>query len=384
MPYTPNLFDQLIGPSWVKTQQEAAAREEYNKLIGPYVNGQPQNYATEGGMSMPGGLLTSYQPEATGFPGEAQAAPPAVSAPSGLIGPNDALPMGVFAKMAGIQGYEPIANTLASQAAAGVNQIKQLDWSKGNQSLTESLETARLREKDQRDREWRESTYNNMSAAEKAQVEVQRRQAATQEDRTALDRQRVDLERQRLAAEDARVRREAEQAKLERTYPALALKGKDLIEHQDKGALLDQAYGTVDDVIRYIDNPDTSKLHFTERARVEKDFQNTMLRYLQKKFNAQTMNEGEIKFYTKMAGRPLDLTSLSSKERAILSTWKEEIARDRANHYRSEGRLPPSIQPGSSSAARSRPFTTTEDRIPNLEDHKFNTTPGGAATGRGG
>lgn len=153
----------------------------------------------------------------------------------------------------------------------------------------------------------------------------------------------------------AEARRKAQQQEV-LAAPGLGLTGQAAVDYRTKIQNTTRAQQTVTDLHDKLEKMSTGQLAISpsERATFATAVQADMLPYLQQRFQAGAMQQGEQELFTELAGNPTAIFSWTPKQRAILKYWMADTQRTRENLYGLAKQAAPPLEVGQSVVTRSQ------------------------------
>ena len=320
----------------------AKGREQYGALLDQYrVQGDPNqlplgNTAAE--------LDQSIQRQQGGFRGE-----------GGLI--SGGPPQEFYMRAAALPGYQNLAQQAQVGQQALERQIQAQQWQENNLTAGQRAQIEVQKEQQQWERDRRTFEWNNPSAVQQANIDQGRAQLGISAGQLGVAQGNLALNQQQFAAQQAA-------AAAAKANPFFGLKPNEQIEFMDRVNTVDRAGAVAADLIDYYQRSGTGEVTLSpiDRNTLGVEWQGAMLPYLQQRFAAGAMQKGEQELFQELAGDPAKVFALKGKQLDLFKMWAADIDQTRNQLYGYAGVKPQPIQRGGSAFAKSRSAASAPKR----------------------
>jgi hypothetical protein len=257
-------------------------------------------------------------------------------------------PQEFYMRAAALPGYQQLAQQAFVGQQAMERQMQGQQWEANNMSLAQKTQLDMNAQQQQWQRQRQEFEWNNPSAYQQASIEQDRARTGIAAGHLGLAQQQFGLQQQQFGLQQ-------QQAQLERQFPALALKGNDAIKYRDRLAQLDKAAAISTDVVDWLGNAQLGANVFSrgDVKSMQSAFQTDVIPYFQQKFEAGALQAADLELIKNVMGDPGSWTSLNANQKAKVASLLTQIQDDRDRTYGMGGMRAPEIKPGSSAWARS-------------------------------
>jgi hypothetical protein len=307
-----NYFDQKSG------------QEQYGKLLNEYrVPGDPSVLPLG---NTPQELDQSIQQQQGGFRGA-----------GGLL--SGGPPQEFYMRAAQLPGYQQLAQQAMVGQQAMERQMQGQQWEANNMSLAQKTQLDMNAQQQQWQRQRQEFEWNNPSAYQQASIEQDQA-------RTGIAAGHLGLAQQEFALKQA----QAQRPLFEQLPPQQRM---EFIQNVNQ---LDATARIVTDSLDYI-----SRVGSGEKAldrgtvnAMNAEYRQNVIPYFQRKFQAGALQKGDMEFIESVAGDPGGWSTLDSRQQQRLAGILRSVEDDRTAAYGMAGRQAPPTQRGGSAWARSQ------------------------------
>lgn len=310
-----------------------AAQQQYSDLLGSYYQPGDPNQLPIG--NTPQELDQSIQRQQGGYRG-----------PGGVL--SGGPPQEFYMRAAALPGYQQLAQQAMVGQQAMDRQIQNQIWQQTEIPLAQKATIDAQLQQQQWERDRREFEWTNPSWAQQQSAWAQRQNVAQGWASNNIAQQRLQMEQNNLIAQQ----QAAQNAQM---FPALGLKGNDAIKFRQDLGSLDATANVLTDTIDYLNKVGVGGKAL-DRGTVNAmrgEFDQNVVNYFRKKFEAGALQESDMKFIEKLAGDPGAWTSLDANQTKLVKRLLTTVEDDRRAMYGYAGVQAPPTQTGRSAWARS-------------------------------
>jgi hypothetical protein len=344
---------------------------EYVRLVlsgSPFMQRREENMRADELGARYTNLLDAETGAQMGPPSEAQMGRQMLSQ-GGLLGDGPRGPgADFFTRAAGIPGYQSLAGGAQANLGAMDRARYQNDWSVNNVPLADTLRMGQQSAQWGADYAQRQNQFDNLSAAQKAQIEADKARAAQAAGAAA---RAYDLDLRKFNAQYG-------PGTVDRMNP-YGLKGTDLATRNMEFGDRDLAASIAQDVAKQVQDWTVNGGKFTEPARasaVGKAWQLAVMPLMTELNKSGVVNGQELPRLIGLMGDPAKWVNLSDKDRMQVEIINDWMQKRRVNFYQAHGMAPGPLPESPLSVGQAR--GANAGHAPSAQGRPY-TPPGQAA-----